>query len=316
MNDLFINILPILFLLAFGYVLRKIDFFGEVAIQKLFVLVGQVLLPCVIFNSILHLDIRTEHLAISAAYFAFLVLLLLLSALVFRLLHLKRTFFIFYTACFSFGTMGIPLFSTTFGVENMEYLVALGVGHELYFAIVFITAARIVLRGERFSAKTVWKNLTSPLFCMVLAALILKFTGWKEVLEASVLGSSVLLTIEKIASITTVVTMLVVGYRLHFEDKKQIRESFCYALFRLVAAFAVGYLFKGLVFDRIVTSRYFDYAYFTLLSQFGSTVLLTMVGEHCSREDMEVACNAFVINALIGIGLYAAFVYLLGASVI
>jgi len=314
MNDLFLNILPILILLGFGYVLRKIEFFGEVAVQKLFALVGQILLPCVIFNSILHLDIRTEHLAISAAYFVFLVLLLVLSALVFKLLHLKRRFFIFYTSCFSFGTMGIPLFSTTFGAENMEYLVALGVGHELYFAIVFITAARIVLRGEKFSTRTVLKNLTSPLFCMVMAALFLKFTGWKALLEGSILGNSLLITIEKIASITTVITMLVVGYRLHFEDKKQIRESFLYALFRLAAAFAVGYLIKFLVFDRIVISPYFDYAYFTLLSQFGSTVLLTMVGEHCSREDTEVACNAFVINALIGIALYVAFVFMIGAA--
>ena len=314
MNDLFLNILPILLLLAFGFVLRQIDFFGETAIQKLFAFVGQILLPCVIFNSILHLDIRTEHLAVSAAYFGFLVLLLGLSALVFRLLHLSRKFFIFYTSCFSFGTMGIPLFTTTFGAENMEYLVALGVGHELYFAIVFITLARIVLRGERFSTNTVLKNLTSPLFCMVLAALLLKFTGLKEVLEATVLGRSVFLTIEKIAGVTTVITMLVVGYRLHFEDKKQIRESFLYALFRLAAAFAVGYAVKALVFDRIVSSKYFDYAYFTLLSQFGSTVLLTMVGEHSSREDMEVACNAFVINALIGIVLYVAFVFAVGAA--
>jgi len=314
MNDLFLNIIPILLLLALGFALRQIDFFGEAAIQKLFALVGQLLLPCVIFNSILHLDIRTEHLAISAVYFVMLVLILLVSALVFKLLRLKRKFFIFYTACFSFGTMGIPLFSTAFGAENMEYLVALGVGHELYFAIVFITAARIVLRGERFSGKIILKNLASPLFCMVITALILKFTGLKEIVESTVLGNSILITIEKIASITTVVTMLVVGYRIRFENKAQIRESFLYAMFRLAAAFLIGYLVKWLVFDHIVVSKYFDYAYFTLLSQFGSTVLLTMVGEHCGKEDTEVACNAFVINAIIGIVLYVGFVLFVGAA--
>lgn len=315
MNALFLNILPILMLLSFGYILRKIDFFGEVAIKKLFALIGQILLPCVIFNSILNLEIRVEHIAISAAFFVFLVVLLLVSALVFKLLHLKRKFFVFYTACFAFGTMGIPLFSTAFGAENMEYLVALGVGHELYFAIVFLTGARILLRGERFSGKAVLKNLASPLFCMVFAALILKFTGWKSVVESTVIGSSILLTIEKIASVTTVITMLVVGYSLHFEDKKQIRESVLVALYRLVASFAVAYLMKFLVFDQIVSSKFFDYAYFTLISQFGSTMLLTMVGEYSSREDMEVACNAFVINALLGIALFTVFIYTVGAAI-
>ena len=37
--------------------------------------------------------------------------------------------------------------------------------------------------------------------------------------------------------------------------------------------------------------------------------------EHCGREDTEVACNAFVINALIGIALYVVFVYAIGAAV-
>ena len=63
------------------------------------------------------------------------------------------------------------------------------------------------------------------------------------------------------------------------------------------------------ILDRFVgPSVYFDYAYFTMLSQFGSTVLIVMVGEYGSKEDVEVASNAFVLNVLVGIVLYILFV--------
>ena len=76
MNNLLLNMLPLLLLIAFGFILRRIHYFSDGEIQKITGFVGDFLVPCVIFNTILKLDIQREHIALSAAFFCFLCLLL------------------------------------------------------------------------------------------------------------------------------------------------------------------------------------------------------------------------------------------------
>lgn len=309
MSVLMEKILSLFFLILLGYILRRKQYFTDAEIQKLAGFIGDFLIPCVIFNTILGLKLSEEHLMLSLAFFGYLAILLLSSWLLYKLLRIKRKFFIFFNCMFAFGLMGIPLFSTVFGEENMEYLVAMGVGHELFFALVYVTAAKIVFAGEKPNRKTLLHNLTSPLFLMVLAALVLNLTGWGELLKSSMLGSGILSVIGQLGSITMVLTMLVVGYRLHFQDKSHLRESAFYVLVRYVLTFALGYLIKALVLDRLAgSSVYFDYAFFTMLSQFGSTLLVVLVGKYCSQEDMEICSNALVLNTIVGIVLYLLFV--------
>jgi len=310
---LILTVSPLALLLAFGCVLRHIHYFDHGQIQKIIAFTGDFLIPCVIFNTVLNLEIRGEHIVLSAAFFALLVVLLLLSWLAYRILSIKRRFFIFFSCAFAFGLMGIPLFSTVFGAEHMDYLVALGVGHELFFATVYLTALKLVLKGEKFSGRNSLRSLFSPLFCMVLAALALNLSGGRDILEASLPGMCLLSAISELASITTVLTMIVVGYQLHFENVENLRESVCYVLFRYALSFGVGYTVKWLLLDRwIRPSPYFDHAYFTMLSQFGSTMLIILVGKYCSREDLEVSSNAFVLNVAAGIVLYAVYAYCVG----
>ena len=315
MSDLLLNIVPLLFLLILGVVLCRIGYFQDAEIQKITAFIGDFLVPCVIFNSILNLDIRGEHIALSIGFCALLALLMAISWLVYRLFHLPHRFFIFYSSAFAFGLMGIPLFTTVFGAEHMEYLVALGVGHELFFAVVYLTAAKIVLAGDKFQWKMVARNLVSPLFCMVLIALFLNLSGFKSKLESTILGSCVFATITNLASVTTVLTMIAVGYRICFRGRDQLKTSIQYAAFRVGISFCVGYAFKWLVLDRLVAADpYYDYAFFTMISQFGSTLLLVLVGKYGTREEMEISSNAFVLNALGGIVVYFLYVLYVGVQ--
>lgn len=311
MEHLVLTVAPLILLLTLGCVLRHIHYFSGELVQNIIRFIGDFLIPCVIFNTILNLEIRREHILLSVSFFVFLILLLLLSWLFYKIFSIRRRFFIFFSCAFAFGLMGIPLFSTVFGAENMEYLIALGVGHELFIAIVYLTAAKLVLKGEQFHLGNI--NLFSPLFCMMLSALVLNLSGGKEVLAASLPGACFLATVSELASITTVLTMITIGYQLHFECLAHIKESLFYVLFRYTLAFGAGYAVKWLFLDRWVgPSPYFDHAYFTMLSQFGSTMLIVLVGRHCSQEDLEISSNAFVLNVVAGIILYTIYLYCLG----
>jgi len=316
MAQLLENVIPILFLILFGFILRRRNYFNDEVLQKIGSMVSNLFIPCVIFNTILNLDIRSDHLALTIGFFCYQGVLLLLSWVFYRLLKIKRRFFLFYNCAFGFGFMVLPLFSATFGAENMEYLVSLGVGHELFVALIFITAAQVTLKGDKLSVKTALKHLGSPLFCMILAALVLKFTGLKEILSNTLIGKGALDAIAKLGSITSILTMLIVGYRISFRNKRRLMESFAYVGFRYALTFIVGYAMKWFILDRIVAPNpYFDYAFFLMLSQHGSVILTIYVGEYGTKEDLEVASNAFVLNVIIGILLYIGFVFRIGAGI-
>ena len=146
---------------------------------------------------------------------------------------------------------------------------------------------------------------------MVLLALILNLTGWNRAVEQNVVGGCLLEAVSQLASITVVLTMLVVGYKMQFVNRQRLKISALFVLARYLLVFSVGYLFKFLILDRLVApSPYFDHAFFILLSQFGSTMLVILVGRYCDREEMEISSNAFVLNAMAGIVLYLGYLAL------
>lgn len=316
MTELLNNIVPILLLIAFGYFLRRRDYFEEVAIQRLTSMVAAVLVPCVLFNTFLNLDFSMAHVWLAASFFVLLVLLLGLSFLYYHFFPPKRRFYPLFYCCFAFGFMAIPLFTTVFGADKMDYLAAIGVGHELFVGLIFMTSAKLWLKNEKVSPRTLGKTFTSPLFIMVTAALIIKVFGLKEPLDATVLGHGIFEAISRLGGITTVLIMIIVGYRIRFDDRSKLAESAKLVLVRYLFTFGVGYLFKFLVMDRLAGGNvYFDYAFFTLLSQHGSVLLVAYVGEYGDQDDLEVASCSLVINELAGIALYLLFVFLLFGGV-
>ena len=310
MDALLNNVAPILMLIAFGFFLRRQNYFEDVAIQRLTSMVAGILVPCVLFNTFISLNFTAAHVWLAAAFFLLLVLLLSLSFLACRFFPPKRRFFPLFFCCFAFGFMAIPLFSTVFGEENMDYLAAIGLGHELFVGLVFMPVAQLWLKREPASFRSVGKTLFSPLFIMVAAALLLRFTGLKPAVEATVLGRSLLNVISRLGGITTVLIMIIVGYRIRLDDRSKLRESAALVGVRYLFTFGVGYLYKFLVMDRLAGHDvYFDYAFFTLLSQHGSVLLVAYVGEHSSQDALEVASSSLVINELAGIALYLLFVF-------
>ena len=310
MKELLDNIVPILMLIAFGWFLRQRNYFAEATVQGLTSFIATILVPCVLFNTFLNLDFDLSHVWLAVAFFVLQVLYLAFGFLLFRFILPKRRFYPLYFACCAFGFMAIPLFTTVFGEEKMEYLAAIGIGHELFVGLVFMTVAKLWLKNEKVQPKTLAKTLISPLNIMVVAALLIKAFGLRDMLDATVLGHGLFSAISKLGGITTVLIMIIVGYRIRFDDRSKIAESFKIVALRYAVTFAIGYAFKLLVMDSLAGHNIlFDYAFFTLLSQHGSVLLVAYVGDHCPKDDLEVVSNALVINELAGILLYLIFVF-------
>lgn len=315
MDALMRNVMPLILLMAFGAWLRRRRYFSEETVKQNMKLIGNVLAPCILFETLRKLEVRTEYMILTVSFFCLLVLFLAISLLIYHFFPVKRKFFPFFGTAFAFGLMGIPLFSSVYGAEHMGELTAMGVAHEVFFATVYLPIANLMFRGEKTGGRAVLKNLFTPILMMVFTALTLNISGLGNRIEATLWGACFFRCTALLGSVSTVMAMVMIGYQIHFENRGLIRESALYVIYRYALVFGVGYPVKWLLLDRIPgLSHWFGAAYFIMLSQFGSTLLVAMVGQYETQEDLEVAGNSFALNVIAGIVFYLIYLLVTGTS--
>lgn len=309
LDHLLRSVLPVILLIAFGFWLQRRRFFSEEAVDNLTKLVSDYLIPCTIFTTFMGLDLRPEHFGLAACVFLIQLLLLGAGFLTAGLFGFRRRFASLYPCAFAFGFMAIPLFSTVFGLEHMGTLTSMGVGHELFIGLVFMPLARMYLKGEAASPRQIGRNLLSPLFLMIFLALFLQLSGLRDLAASTDLGGGLIDTIAQLGGISSTLILITVGYRIRLDNPARLWESVRLVAWRYLLIFAVSYAVKALFMDRLAGGDpFFDAAFFTLISQHGSVILNAYIAQYGSREDSEVASNAFAVNAVAGMALFVAYV--------
>lgn len=312
MTEILGKVLPLLFLIAMGYVLQRMQFFGEDAFFKLQSLVLNIAIPCMLCTTFINLDFDVSYAWLSVAFFALMVILLIVGFVIYKLFPIKRSFFPFLLTSFGFGTTSIPFYVALFGQENLKYLSILGVGHEVFIALVFLPLAQMFLSGKRITPYLLIGSLKNPFLVMTFLGLFIRAFGLRELLFNSALGLGFYGAIERLGAISLTLTLIIIGYRLKFSNRKNLMESVLYVGIRYAVSFGIAFLYKLVVVNRLIgPSPLFDAAYFILLSQHSSIALTVLVGQNCTREDHEVVTNAFVLNTIVGILLFLVYSFTL-----
>ncbi|MDO4581850.1 MAG: hypothetical protein Q4B96_04635 [Bacillota bacterium] len=310
------KLIPLCFLIIFGVCLRRGDYFEETAYARLQNFIVNVCIPCMMFSSFCDFALDLRYLAIVGCFFLLMGIYMAVGYAAYKLLHLSCDFFPFFVTAFGFGFMGLPLFVTVFGAENAGYITVLGMGHELFIAIVFLPLLQVVMAGKGFQPRQVGKSLASPLMIMVAAGLLSQFTGLTPLLQANVIGAGLLSAIDALGGLTLVLAMVLIGYRLNFSDTANLRVSAGYALARMAINLGVGALFKLLVLDRvsagmeIAASPLFNHGFYLIIVQFSSLLLVMFVGNYRSRREQEIVNNATVITMLLAMALSIGYMAL------
>ena len=302
MTEILGKVLPLLFLIALGFVLQRMQYFGEAAFFKLQSLVLNIAIPCMLCTTFINLDVDISYAWLSVAFFALMVLLLVAGFVIYKIFPIKRSFFPFLLTSFGFGTTSLPFYTALFGQENLKYLSILGVGHEVFIALVFLPIAQMYLSGDKITPLRLLKSLKNPFLVMTFLGLFIRIFGFRELLFHSALGLGLYGTLERLGSLSLTLTLIIIGYRLKLSDKKNLKESALYVGVRYAVSLSAALVFKLAVMDRLIgPNPLFDAAYFILLTQHSSIALTVLVGQNCSREDHEVVTNAFVLNTVLGI---------------
>ncbi|MBB6216159.1 hypothetical protein HNQ80_002258 [Anaerosolibacter carboniphilus] len=308
MADIVAKIIPILLLIAFGRYLSYKHILSQSTIDEIKKVVMDVALSSVLFLAFINMELKAEYFLLCLLIFVLLCILYSIGVGLNRLKGLRHPLIPFIITGNAFGLLGITLFGTVFGNENIGKLSILGVGHEFFIWFVFITLMRMKLKNERLSMDIAKEMIKSPLIISVVLGVVLNIMGLGVWIQEYSFTKGLYTTLQYLSNLATPLILIIVGYGLKF-DKKYMRQSIQFVLLRSISILIIGYVFKFFIMDRLVmTDVMFDYAYFTFLILPPPLSLSIFVGNYSTKEHEELTNNTVVLNTVVTIAVYILFV--------
>ena len=264
-TTLIINrVLPIFLLIGLGAWTRRSQFLTERAIDDLRKIVVNLALPSVLFISFLNIEMQTNYLVIFVLVAALCVALYLLGLALRRRLNVPHPYFPFLMTGFEYGMLGVSLFGSAYGLENIGYIAVADLGHELFIWFVFL--ALLLSTRERLSSPTqlVGSFFRSPVILGILAGIALNLLGAADFLAEQPVTGGILATIDFLSALTIPLILIIVGYGIKL-DREGVREAALVIVVRLVILIPLALLFNAVIVRGLLDlERPFEIALFTL----------------------------------------------------
>lgn len=308
MIEIFAKTIPIFVTIGLGIYFRKTNFISTDTIEEMKKLIIQLCLSAVLFLSFYNMELKSEYFILSFVVVILFISMFFIGKLLKNINFFNHKMLPFVTTSCTFGLLGIPLYTTVYGIENLGYLSVFGIGHEVFVWLIFYVHMKLHFANEKFSTDTILGFLKSPMIISILLGLSFNATGFKNLLDSNSIATGLIASVEMISKITTPMILITIGYNLKF-DIGYTRQSLIFILARFVVMFVVGYAFKILLIDKIIeTNPLIDMAYFTLLVIPPPSSLPLFVSEYISKKDGELVNNMVVINTIISIFIFVVAV--------
>lgn len=243
MTALLEKLLPVLLIIALGWLLRKKNIISGKTVDEIKQLIVNFALPFTLFLSF-------SKTALEARYALIVVFIFLLCMIMYGFgFLLKRwqphVFGSLYTpwfmSGFEFGMIGIGLFAALFGTENLPLITLIGLGHEFFAWFVAIPYVQFLSGGKFSLTETLGKFIRTPVILGIFGGLIVNITGIYAFLQTVFWGRAVLGTMLTVSGILVPLILMVVGYSLRIEKDNSAKAAKHIAA-RLIPLLAVGTL--------------------------------------------------------------------------
>ena len=265
-TTLIINrVLPIFLLLSLGVIIRRRQFLSESTIDDLRKIVVNLALPAVLAISFLGIDLEPTYLAIFALTFALCVVLFGLGNLLKRWLNIPYIYFPFLMTGFEYGMLGVSLFGSAYGLENIGYIAVADLGHELFIWFVFL--AFLLMKRDNLSrpGQLVTAFVKSPVIIGILAGIAFNLLGLRSFLYDSPITGGIMATLEFLSNLTIPLILILVGYGIRFE-KHALRDLLLVIGIRLALLIPLALILNAVLIRNLLQlERPFEAALFTLL---------------------------------------------------
>lgn len=162
------KILPIIIFFTLGYIFNKKSWIAKDSMADIKKIVINLAMPSVLFKTFLNMEFQSEYLIILLLTPVFLTLFMIGGKLANFIPFLNNRFNPFVSTGYSFGLVGVSMFSIMFGAENMAIFSIIGLAHEFFVWTFYFIILKVSLFDVKVSFKEILKLLCSPIMFSVL----------------------------------------------------------------------------------------------------------------------------------------------------
>ncbi len=291
--DIINRVIPIVFLIFLGYLIRRRSLIGENAIADLRWLVVNLALPAVLFISFLNITLVSEYLIIFVLIFSLCILLYIVGLGIQSRFSAGTEYFPFLTTGFEYGMLGISLFGAAYGVERIGYIAVVDLGHEIFIWFVMLPMLLLRRDGAQNFGEVAKSFFSSPVVVAILAGISLNALGLASSIATFPVLGGIVSGLELLGDLTVPLILLLIGYGIDFRPAA-FRSVIGLIVFRLailvpLAMFVNIFLIRGwLNLDPI-----FEAAIFTLLVLPPPFIIPLYL-----RQDLDETERGYINNAL------------------
>lgn len=304
--DILNRVLPILLLLFLGYWIRRTRFLSDDLIEGLRKVVVYLALPAVLFLSFLQVELKPSFLVVFFVIFFLCVLLYGLGRLLRPRLAPNQTYFPFLTTGFEYGMLGISLFASAYGLQNIGYIAVIDLGHEIFIWFVFLALLMMTREDAQSPGQLFQSFLKSPVILGILAGILLNLAGVSHSLADWPVTGGIIAALEFLASMTIPLILIIVGTGIQLN-----REGFGNAsrvvLLRLVILIPLAILLGQALFqDLLQLEKAFAVALFVLLI-LPPPFIVPLFMNQDSISDRRYVNNVLTLHTIVTIAVFAIF---------
>jgi len=174
-------------------------------------------------------------------------------------------YFPFLMTGFEYGMLGISLYGSAYGLENIGPFAIVDLGHELFIWFVFLAMLIKKRDGIQDNRKLLGSFFKSPVIIAILAGIALNLLGVREQLYDYPVTGGIMLTLGYLGNLTVPLILLIVGYGIQL-DRDRIKEASTVIGLRLAILLPLAILLSTILVRSILgLNEYFQAAMFTLL---------------------------------------------------
>lgn len=212
------SILPVLFLVGMGILLRKTNLIQESTIRDFQKMVVNITLPLLLLKAFATMVFETRYLLIVLVVFFACTVVMTVSTKLRSFPGFSSDYSPFLMAGFEAGMLGYAIFGTMYGENSVPKFAVIDLGQVLFVFFVLVTGLE-VFQGRKLNiSQTIINFLKSPVIIGILAGVVFNLFGLYQVLNEIDFTSSILKTAEILAGLTTPLVALVIGYGLKFQN--------------------------------------------------------------------------------------------------
>ncbi len=226
------RIFPIVLLLFLGFWLRRTNFLSEDIVEGMKKIVVNIALPAVLFLSFLQVEMESSFLVVMATVFLLCVVLYGIGRLLQPMVAPQHAYFPNLMTGFELGMLGISLFGSAYGLNNLPYIAVIGLGHELFIWFVFLPLLLVKRDGIQKFSDLLKSFIKSPVIIGMIGGILGSLLGLQDVLYEAPITGGIMATLEFLSNLTIPLILIVVGYGIKL-DRVGVGEAFRVVVIRL-----------------------------------------------------------------------------------